>query len=65
MTEEPAPTVVDDPMPDAICTGDTLFVGDVGRPDLLGSSERPRCDGRRGRLVPGEVGDARHHLVRE
>lgn len=27
----------DDAMPYAVCSGDTLFVGDVGRPDLLGS----------------------------
>jgi hydroxyacylglutathione hydrolase len=26
-----------DPSPVAVCSGDTLFVGDVGRPDLLGS----------------------------
>ena len=25
----------DDPVPYGVCTGDTLFIGDVGRPDLL------------------------------
>jgi hydroxyacylglutathione hydrolase len=29
-----------DPAPAALLTGDTLFIGDVGRPDLLGSSGR-------------------------
>ena len=29
-----------DPAPSAILTGDTLFLGDVGRPDLLGASGR-------------------------
>ncbi|WP_245541764.1 MBL fold metallo-hydrolase [Sporichthya polymorpha] len=29
-----------DPAPHAILTGDTLFLGDVGRPDLLGSAGR-------------------------
>lgn len=28
----------DDPMPHGVLTGDTLFVGDVGRPDLLAST---------------------------
>ena len=27
----------DDPEPFAVLTGDTLFIGDVGRPDLLSS----------------------------
>jgi len=30
----------DSPAPTAILTGDTLFLGDVGRPDLLGSAGR-------------------------
>ncbi|HEX3829212.1 MAG TPA: MBL fold metallo-hydrolase [Sporichthyaceae bacterium] len=30
----------DDPAPHAILTGDTLFLGDVGRPDLLGAAGR-------------------------
>lgn len=30
----------DSPAPTAILTGDTLFIGDVGRPDLLGSAGR-------------------------
>jgi glyoxylase-like metal-dependent hydrolase (beta-lactamase superfamily II)/rhodanese-related sulfurtransferase len=29
-----------DPAPHAVITGDTLFLGDVGRPDLLGSAGR-------------------------
>lgn len=29
-----------DPTPAALLTGDTLFIGDVGRPDLLGASGR-------------------------
>lgn len=29
-----------DPAPAALLTGDTLFIGDVGRPDLLGASGR-------------------------
>src|SRR5579859_1113440 len=29
----------DDPAPHAVLTGDTLFVGDVGRPDLLASAD--------------------------
>lgn len=29
-----------DPVPSAILTGDTLFLGDVGRPDLLGAAGR-------------------------
>lgn len=29
-----------DPAPHAVLTGDTLFLGDVGRPDLLGASGR-------------------------
>jgi rhodanese-related sulfurtransferase len=28
----------DDPAPDAVLTGDTLFIGDVGRPDLLAAA---------------------------
>jgi len=28
----------DDPTPWAVCTGDALFIGDVGRPDLLSSA---------------------------
>lgn len=30
----------DDPAPAALLTGDTLFIGDVGRPDLLGAQGR-------------------------
>lgn len=30
----------DDPAPFGVLTGDTLFIGDVGRPDLLGSAGR-------------------------
>lgn len=33
-----------DPAPSAILTGDTLFLGDVGRPDLLGASGRTAED---------------------
>lgn len=33
-----------DPAPSAILTGDTLFLGDVGRPDLLGASGRSAED---------------------
>jgi hydroxyacylglutathione hydrolase len=29
-----------DTVPAAVLTGDTLFLGDVGRPDLLGSAGR-------------------------
>ncbi len=34
----------DDPAPYGVLTGDTLFVGDVGRPDLLASSGRFTAD---------------------
>lgn len=34
----------DDDQPEAILTGDTLFLGDVGRPDLLGSAGRSAAD---------------------
>jgi hydroxyacylglutathione hydrolase len=33
-----------DPAPQAILTGDTLFLGDVGRPDLLGAAGRSAQD---------------------
>lgn len=33
-----------DPAPGAVLTGDTLFLGDVGRPDLLGASGRTPQD---------------------
>jgi glyoxylase-like metal-dependent hydrolase (beta-lactamase superfamily II)/rhodanese-related sulfurtransferase len=33
-----------DPAPHAILTGDTLFLGDVGRPDLLGAAGRSSQD---------------------
>jgi Zn-dependent hydrolases, including glyoxylases len=34
----------DDPVPYGVLTGDTLFIGDVGRPDLLGSQGRTADD---------------------
>jgi len=44
-TPESVSVVVTDeeksPAPEAVLTGDTLFIGDVGRPDLLGSKASP------------------------
>ena len=33
----------DDPTPHGVLTGDTLFVGDVGRPDLLAATDPDLC----------------------
>ena len=48
---------VSDRAPQAVLTGDTLFIGDVGRPDLMASvgSQRERAGGHALRLDPPEA----------
>src|SRR5262249_17486030 len=42
--------------PAAVLTGDTLFIGDVGRPDLLGTTMSPRD-------LAGMLYDSLHHKL--